>query len=396
MPSSPHLNQLHMFNMIHRIQMLATQKEPNVNEGLKILEEARDQNLLSAGIFSAMLYLIASAQNVELCLAFQLFDEAKRLGLDTPPLYSDILYAIAKSKKPNSNEGYKIFKEARRKNALSSRLYTCMIYIIQKTQHPNFVQAYRVFDQAKRDGKLSAQIFTNMIYTIARKKAHPRDISLEAYNLFREAIDLRFFDQGTYESVLYAFSKNTEPDVELSMEILNEAKDYSLETARSYMHVLTILAFGDYKKTSYDGVELLDEISAQYPEIPDMRNGEFFNLDGLSFGVVYFGLKRRLEEELKEKRSSPLTLTLSFDEQSTHGSAIMNARVQSLRKAITCVIKRKGISESEIQMKLEETPITMSILPTTTNITKHSIFSPSRSKELSSDEYFESFHPIQN
>lgn len=382
---SDHLSEpISTFSFNQRIQLLAMSAHPKVDDGLRLLEEAKSLNLADAETFSSMLRLIGKTQNIELCLALQLFDEAKRLHLDSACVYTDMIYVLSRTKHPNIYQAHKIFKEAREKNALTPQLCVNIMSVIQKAEKPNFLLADQIFQQARMQRKLSAHLYAQMIYLMIR---NPNIHFSNIFNLFIEAQVSGFSNEKTYESILYAFSKTNSPNIEMAMSILKEAETFKLETALTYMHMLSILALHEGKH-GYDALSLLDYASSLFKKIPNMRNGEFFDLNGLSFGVVYFGLKRRLDEEFKEKRSSPLTLTLSFDDQSD-STSILNAKIQSLRKAISLAIKKR-----EAMLKIQENPLRLSISPITF-FTKDNIFSASSPKE-ERDEQDEFTHPYQH
>lgn len=105
----------------------------------------------------------------------------------------------------------------------------------------------------------------------------------------------------TFRSTLDAIANSPNPKVEFAMGLLEEAKKKNLADSIMYNQILTVIAKSKQPDASLAN-RLLDEAIKEY-KICDMTRGLTIDLHGMSYGMVYFGLKRRLNQEMMAQRS---------------------------------------------------------------------------------------------
>ncbi|VEB37162.1 PPR repeat protein [Legionella sainthelensi] len=142
-------------------------------------------------------------------------------------------------------------------------------------------------------GLADAITYASTLDAIA-KSAQP-DTQL-AVRLLEEAKKAGLADAITYASTLDAIAKSTQPDAQLAVKLLEEAKKAGLANAITYASTLDALA-KSVQPDAQLAEGLIDEAIKHF-KLRDMRNGMILDLHGLSFGMVYFGLKRRVKQEI--------------------------------------------------------------------------------------------------
>ncbi|CAM3470344.1 PABP-interacting PAM2 motif-containing protein [Legionella longbeachae] len=148
----------------------------------------------------------------------------------------------------------------------------------------------------------------------------------------------------TYNITLNAIAKSAQPDVQLTLRLLEEAKKAGLANAITYASTLDAIAKSVQPDAQLAGA-LIDE-AIEHFKLLDMRNGIRLDLHGLSFGLVYFGLKRRVLQEMDASHSIS-TLTLIYG-KGLHSSS--RDGIHPVKRAVWRVVSElsgQGISGQE-------------------------------------------------
>ncbi len=320
-------------------------KQKNYSQRLQTLESLREisrllSEMLENGIFPNIVIinqLIKKMQQFEqINVALALHGIAVAKNIADAITYTSTINAIAKSATPNATLAVDLFNEAKRLGFADAITYASTITAIAKSAAPHAALAVDLFNEAKRLGLANAITYNSTIMAIAKSAAPNEALAVLAVDLFNEAKDLGFADEITYNSTIDAIAKSATPNAILAVDLFNEAKRLGFADAIIYASTITVIA----KSATPDedlAFTLLDEATQKFHRI-DMKQERLIDLHGLSFGEVYFGLKRRLKTELENTSSAPVNLEIIYG-QGLHRQASLVAGVHPLKEAAMRVIQ---------------------------------------------------------
>ncbi|KTD60544.1 PPR repeat protein [Legionella sainthelensi] len=214
-------------------------------------------------------------------------------GLADAITYASTLDAIAKSAQPDTQLAVRLLEEAKKAGLADAITYVSTLDAIAKSTQPDAQLAVKLLEEAKKAGLANAITYARTLGALA-KSVQP-DAQL-AVKLLEEAKKAGLADAITYASTLDALSKSAQPDTQLAVRLLEEAKKAGLADAITYKSTLDVLA-----KSAQPDAQLAEGLideAIKHFKLRDMRNGMILDLHGLSFGMVYFGLKRRVKQEM--------------------------------------------------------------------------------------------------
>ncbi|PJD96810.1 MAG: hypothetical protein CK423_00005, partial [Legionella sp.] len=151
-------------------------------------------------------------------------------------------------------------------------------------------------------------------------------------------------------STITAIAQSTTPDANLAISLFCEAKRLDLANAITYNSTIDAIAKSATLDANLEATAclLLDEIVQRFNR-PDMKHGSLIDLHELSYGEVYFGLKRRLSNELKNINSSEIKLQIIYG-RGSHSHARFAASEHPLKEAVKRMIEEmsaQGVSGQE-------------------------------------------------
>jgi len=193
----------------------------------------------------------------------------------------------------------------------------------------------------------NAITYASTITAIA-KSATP-DAS-RALRLLDEAKSLGFANAITYNSTITAIAKSATPDANRALRLFDEAKRLGLADAITYNSTITAIAKIATPDANLEEFAflLLDEATGRFNR-PDMTHGSPIDLHDLSYGEVYFGLKRRLNTEVKKINAGEINLPIIYG-RGLHSYARFSASVHPLKEAVIRVMgemSAQGVSGKE-------------------------------------------------
>ena len=234
-----------------------------------------------------------------------------------------------------------------------------------------------MFNEAKSSTLVNAITYNSTISAIAKSATPDAD---RALTLFNEAKSLTLANAITYNSTISAIANSATPDAGLALTLFNEAKSSTLADAITYASTISAIA-NSATPDERLALSLLDEATQTF-NLPDMARAEIINLHDLSFGEVYFGLKRRLQTELNDANSAPINLKLIYG-KGLHSHASYALGTHPLKEAVDRVIQDMsalGVSGKECQnnpglFNLMIKPVIPTAKPQSDALIQNSIFS---------------------
>ncbi|WP_225316670.1 hypothetical protein [Legionella longbeachae] len=308
---------------------------------LDVHQMAVTKGLANAITYNITLNAIAKSAHPDVQLTLRLLEEAKKAGLANAITYASTLDAIAKSAQPDMQLTLRLLEEAKKAGLANAITYASTLDAIAKSAQPDMQLAVKLLEEAKKAGLANAITYASTLDAIA-KSAQP-DMQL-AVKLLEEAQKAGLADAITYNNTLDAIAKSAQPDMQLAVKLLEEAKKAGLANAITYNNTLDAIAKSVQPDAQLAGA-LIDE-AIEHFKLLDMRNGIRLDLHGLSFGLVYFGLKRRVLQEMDASHSIS-TLTLIYG-KGLHSSS--RDEIHPVKRAVWRVVSElsgQGISGQE-------------------------------------------------
>jgi hypothetical protein len=101
--------------------------------------------------------------------------------------------------------------------------------------------------------------------------------------------------------------------VNFALELHRIAAKREIANVITYAGTITAIVKSATLDENFEGLAflLLDEAAQRFNR-PDMKHGSPIDLHDLSYGEVYFGLKRRLNTEVKKMNSSGINLPIIY------------------------------------------------------------------------------------
>ena len=200
---------------------------------------------------------------------------------------------------------------------------------------------------------LSLNVFPNtvIINQLINKMNQLKQIN-SAMELHRIAAERHIADAITYASTITAIAKSAIPDVTRALSLFDEAKRLGFADAITYNSTITAIAKSAAPDKSLETLafSLLEEATQSFHR-PDMKHGDLIDLHDLSYGEVYFGLKRRLNTELKNTSSSIINLQIIYG-RGLHSHTNFATSIHPLKEAVIRIIRElsaQGVSGTENQ-----------------------------------------------
>jgi len=137
--------------------------------------------------------------------------------------------------------------------------------------------------------------------------------------------------------------------LDFALELHGIAASKNIADAITYASTITAIANSATPDVSR-ALRLFDEATEKFHR-PDMKQESLIDLHGLSYGEVYFGLKRRLENELKNTNHTAITLQIIYG-RGLHSHASFAAAAHPLKEAVIRVVQEmsaQGVSGKENQ-----------------------------------------------
>ena len=200
-------------------------------------------------------------------------------------------------------------------------------------------------------GMLSLNIFPNtvIINQLIKKMNQLKQIHF-ALELHGIAAKREIANAITYASTITAIAKSATPDANRALRLFDEAKRLGLADAITYNSTITAIAKIATPDANLEEFAflLLDEATGRFNR-PDMTHGSPIDLHDLSYGEVYFGLKRRLNTEVKKINAGEINLPIIYG-RGLHSYARFSASVHPLKEAVIRVMgemSAQGVSGKE-------------------------------------------------
>lgn len=298
-----------------------------------LLSEMMDEHVFPDTLLINQMIKIVSSKNLQHTLALCRIATERKLA-DTIT-YSSTIGAISKSINPDIHLAVQLFEEAKKNKLIDNISYGRILHTISKGVQPDISLAWRFFEEAKSSLRVDSFIYANMLAII---------------------------------------SNSPQPDVHLARQLFEEAKTSQLLDEVLYAHLLNIYSrcpdLGDDL-----GFTLLDEVMRQY-KLPDMEHGTVIDLHGLSYGMVYFGLKKRIQKEINASDLGLIKLTLIYG-QGLHSRSSCVEKTHALKQAVNRLVQdmlTAGVSGQEDQQNRGRFELTIRPKSPQNNLNQHALF----------------------
>ena len=198
---------------------------------------------------------------------------------------------------------------------LSKNIYPDWIMfhlILNKMTEMNRVDLVLVFHQiAVEKGFAHLVIYNSTINAIA-KSQHPD--ATPALKLLEEAEARNMVNAYTYNKTITAIANSQHPDVTCTLELLDKAKEKNKVDHLTYALTLDVLLKSDRHQHEELALSLLDKATQLFHSL-ERGKSELLGVNGLSFGSVYYSLKRHLTMSLATLKDQPISLTLIYEKE---------------------------------------------------------------------------------
>lgn len=166
----------------------------------------------------------------------------------------------------------------------------CINQMIQATLKTHLNISIDLCEIAIQRKMANTVTYTLMIDGIA--KSHLTDKTL-AWSLFQDAKARSLVDHVTYSAIIGAIARDTKLNhTSLVLQVFEEAKSKYWDNLITHMNTLDALALAESRKDEI-AFKVLSETISKFKLIDLSSDLSLLDLHGLSYGVVYFGLKKR-------------------------------------------------------------------------------------------------------
>ena len=288
------------------IDAVAKSDRPDIDRAMRIFNHAKELKLANSVIYASIIHVISQSEVPNADDALALFCEAKDAGLEDAYVYNAMLSVIAKQAQPNNRLAWVLYNQVVNAGFADAVTYNTTLLVFAHSRNPNKKWVVDLFSQALVRGFVDAYTFASTILALAQCDKPDLDRVLA---LFNDAYSQGLANTISFNSTLAVISTSNRPQATLALRILSMANELNVANAKTYVYTLDAIAKSDQCAAYQAAANTVLEHGICRFNLKDFCASNPINLAGLSFGEVFFGLKRWSQLNGANQAANDITLT---------------------------------------------------------------------------------------